>query len=515
MKKNSWILLAYLGLIGIAGFILVLRLTTPYGVGVSPDSATYIGGARNLLAGRGFFFNGSPITHFPPLYPLFLSAVGLLDNNLLHAARFLSAILFAINLGLVALVVYLAAGRNFLITTFAVLFFASSEPVLELHLWAWSEPLFITFSLACILLLSLYVIKPIWSWLIASALCLGFALITRYIGGAFLPAALVLVFVGGAGQKLARRVRDSLIWLGLACAPLIILSIRNTLMIGTATDRSFAIHPMSLSYYVPRIFTYMVAFIIPITLPNWAQPTIFALVAVTLLALFIILFKRPLRDTHWRSMGLVVSVSCLLFSVCYFVLLFISISFLDAKTTLDWRLLSPGFVLLTVAAFSAVWTISQSLKKPLVWWCFLVLIALFISMKIPDSVQSVAAFRTTGLGYTSKDWRHSQTVAFVQSLGGDQKIYSDGADVIGFLTEKDVPYFPEKYDPYTKSVNPLYDKEIADMCADTRASKALVVYIYSIPLRAYLPTKIELESACQLPVLQSFADGMVYGVKDR
>ena len=137
-----------IGAFGILAILLILWIT-PYGSGVNPDSITYFGAAKSILSGQGYSINGSPITHFPPLYSLFLAATNIAANNIVQAARILNAILYGINLGLIVLMVYLTTGRKFLTTTVAVFFFLSSGRLIELHASAWSEPLFITFSLVC------------------------------------------------------------------------------------------------------------------------------------------------------------------------------------------------------------------------------------------------------------------------------------------------------------------------------------------------------------------------------
>ena len=501
-----------MGLIGITAFALILWIT-PYGSGVSPDSTVYIGAAKSLLSGKGFFVNGNPITHYPPLYSVFLAAANLLANNLVQAARFLNAILFGVNAGLVAWLVYLTRGRNFLAATCAAFFFLSSAPFLVLHSYAWSEPLFITFSLACIILLSMYVIRPTLSFLIASSLFFGCALLTRYIGMAFLPAALVIVFVGGGGQPIGQRFRNTLIWFMLACAPLGVWLIRNMTMAGLAMDRSFAFHPLSVSSYIKDFISTTFEFLAPISLPAGIRPAIFGLFAALLIALLAIMFKWHLRDINWRSMGIVMAVCCLLFSFSYLLFLYISISISDASTPVDTRLLSPILVILIVGGFSLIWAISQTLNQPIVWWCFLLLVALSISTKIPEAIQSATGIKQNGSGYTAAQWHRSETIAFIKSITSDVKIYSNGADVIGFLTEKQSLTLPYKTDPTTLKANSQYNEEMKGMCRDTSDNKALVVYFNLISWRWYFPNQTELESTCNLPILQRFADGTVYGEK--
>jgi hypothetical protein len=75
MKKTVAAIIG-ITIIAILGFLIIL-VTTRWGIGASPDSVVYIGGARNLTTGNGFTMktvSGSPetITHFAPFYSLFL-----------------------------------------------------------------------------------------------------------------------------------------------------------------------------------------------------------------------------------------------------------------------------------------------------------------------------------------------------------------------------------------------------------------------------------------------------------
>jgi hypothetical protein len=443
------------------GFYIVLWMT-PYGTGVSPDSTLYFGGAKSLLSGKGFSIKGTPITLVPPLYPLFLAATGLLNNNFVQTTRFLNAILFGINVGLVTLAVFSTTRHYFTAATSAIFFF-SSTTLLEIHLFAWSEPLFITFSLACLILLSIYVVKPTSPLFIASSLSLGFALITRYVGIAFIPAALTIVFVGGAGQHFVRRLRVTLMWFLLACAPLGIFLVRNMMVSGsTVMNRSMLFHPMSVSAYIAKVIGTLFDFITPLSFPIEVRLAIFGLLAASIIAPFILLFNKNLTDINWRSLGIVVPASCLLFSFFYLLFLFISISLFDASTPVDSRLLSPVLVLLIVGAFSAIWTVSQTLKKPVLWWCFFFFLVLLIPIKIPDAIQSAAALHENGLGYTSKQTRDSESIAFIRSLDGDTRIYSNGEYVIDFLTQKESLSLPERIFSVSMKANPSYNNDIKE-----------------------------------------------------
>ncbi len=512
MRKSINVLfLLYVGLISIMAAAFSLWIT-PYGAGVNPDSIVYISAAKSILTGSGYSLAGDLITHYPPLYSIFLAVTGLFEKDLNQSARLLNATFFGINAGLVATAVYLGAGRSYLTTTLAVLFYLSSASILMVHSWAWSEPLFITLSLASIILLAKNVTRPSLALFSISAIFLGLALITRYIGLAYLPVALALVFLGGSGQPVSKRVRNTLAWCLLACAPLGLFLLRNTIQAGSAANRSFGFHPLA----VPRFFTDFISntfdFLAPITLPVGIRPALFGLLAVTMIIMLIVLFKWHKTDVNWRSISSVMALACLAIVISYMVFLYISIATFDAATPIIPRILAPIFVILIVGGFSAMWVISQSLKKPVVWRCFVAFVALLILIRTVDAAKSVVAIQTDGLGYTSRAWREFESLAFVRSLAPEVKVYSNGSDVLRFLIEKDSSLIPHKTNSNTLIANDDFDKEVEVMCRDITNNGALFVYFDQVK-RWYLPTGAEIKSICSLPVVHDFVDGTVYGVK--
>src|SRR4030066_167150 len=89
--QKRWILLIILAALSLVGMLGLWR-STPYGLGLVNDSATYVEGATSLLAGNGYVrVSGGgeikPITHFPPFFSLILAGLGLVGMDLLQGAR--------------------------------------------------------------------------------------------------------------------------------------------------------------------------------------------------------------------------------------------------------------------------------------------------------------------------------------------------------------------------------------------------------------------------------------------
>src|SRR3989337_1553357 len=93
----------------------VLLHSSPWGLGVSPDSVVYIGAARSLLWGHGFSLPAesapfAPITHYPPLYSSLLAVSGVVAADLLDGAIWLNVAVFSINIYLSGFLLFAALG---------------------------------------------------------------------------------------------------------------------------------------------------------------------------------------------------------------------------------------------------------------------------------------------------------------------------------------------------------------------------------------------------------------------
>ena len=81
---------ALIGVVGVCASAVMYQITAQ-GPGVTPDSTTYIETARALLARNGFFVNGQPVTHYPPVFPLLLVGVSSLCSKSARGGFFLPA----------------------------------------------------------------------------------------------------------------------------------------------------------------------------------------------------------------------------------------------------------------------------------------------------------------------------------------------------------------------------------------------------------------------------------------
>ncbi len=484
--------------------------TMAYGPGFSPDSTKYLAVAKNLLAGNGFYSNDISVAHYPPVYPLLLAAVNIFEtgDNLL-ASRLLHAILFGANVCLVVYAVQKCTDYSFWASALILFLFIFSSPLILIHSIAWSESPFIMFSLCTLLLCSYYCIRPSTKILLATSVISGLALATRYIGITLLPTTFLGIALFG-NKSIRHKIRDAFIAVIISCLPISIWVISNLIVAQSATDRSLVFHPIGIAHIKALIET-LYYFVLPVQSPKWIQAVIiFGIASALLLSIFKVLFQTVSRKESRNSFRFVLISLCLIFFFMYISFLAISISFFDAHTPLDFRILAPAFLVLVIAIVVLIWYLFQSPEQKFIKWGLLSLAILSIALNSRNAVLQIIDIHNNGIGYSSKSWRASETIHYLKSVSLNGNIYTNGADVFRFWIGTEAMILPEKVDETTLIPNDDYSEQLQYLCDDVREGDATIIFFTGIS-RSYFPKLSELVSKCDLPILMELNDGFIFG----
>ena len=489
-----------------------MYLITAQGPGVSPDSTVYIDAARALLRGNGFFVDGQPMTHYPPVFPLLLAIGGLFTGgDILLAARLLCALLFGVNVALVALAVYMCTRHSLLATGCTILLVLLSAPTISIHSMAWSEAPFIAFSMTGLILLSRHVVRPNLHHLVLASLMVGVAAVTRYVGITLFPAVALALLVL-SNQSFRHRIRNILLFFSLACLPLVSWLIRNMLIAQSATDREFAFHPFSFMH-AKNLIIQMYDFVLPISISGWTK-ALHVGVATTLFVLATrFLYQKTGIKPSTSPIGIVLPPILVIYSVLNVSFLFFSISFFDAHTPVDHRLLLPVFFALIIACTSVVKAFSEVWSQKWAWYGYVFLVLCSISINAVPAISEVVSIHHNGSGYTSRYWRKSASIAYLSRVPETMTIYSNGPDVIRFLTQKKANMIPPKVFAGTRRENARYQGEMSQMIHECEKGNAIIVYLDGITWRWYLPSKEEIESLFSISLAVAIEDGVIYGFR--
>jgi 4-amino-4-deoxy-L-arabinose transferase-like glycosyltransferase len=469
-SQPFWIVIV--SLFSLSGTIVVLY-STVWGAVLSDDSYHYISSARNLIAGRGFDL----IPHFAPVLPLLLSVGGLFKVDPLAAVRWVNAVLFGLNIFLVAWIVR-SQTNSPVFSLLGALLTLVVNTLIMVHSGAMSEALYISLLLIGFLVVASTYQKGSRGIPLATGLCFGLAATTRYIGVSLLMAGGIF-WLTEAGKSSRERLRNAFWFSAVGVIPLLLWIIRNQTLTGRPTSRIFSWHPISRGLWINALNTMFV----------WLSPGRFvhgkelAWLGGIGLVLFTWLGVVIFRDRHGLiRLGQSLYRCKLAFLIClgilaYWAVLIISRSFFDDRIPMDERLLSPFLVMgliLLVWSFARVWNRSRWLGRSIV----VVVSLMLLMVNLTRSVQMVQSYHQLGRGYSSARDHISETYAYLRNRP-NTPIYSNAYAAIYFWTGR--------------VTDPLPSREgIPVMKADMRQTGAYLVVFDSISLELYGVTEKEL-----------------------
>jgi hypothetical protein len=542
MRRVNGYTIFLLAVLGLSG-LLCLIYATRCGVGIHPNSVVYVSAARSLLAGHALVSppdsgTSKPMSHFGPLYPTLLAAIGLSGVDPLDGARWLNALIFAANIVGVGLLIAACSGGSTWTPVAGSLLALSSVPMLGAHATALTEPLFILLGFLGLFLLAAYFESSELLFLFASSFATGLAFLDRYAGAAFIVTGVAGLFLFSR-RGFARRLIDALSFSALSSSPMTLWLIRNLRGSGTATDRTLAFHPISVVHAKQALSTILQwtlpdrqvlsTFALPLLvnkLPVNAKEILFG-AGVTLLASYFLLLQRSKWINGVKSTVVPVASLAypprllLLFVPLYLLFLCVSMSLFDAQTLFNDRILLPVYVSgLVLTPYLALCLLRSSegirpARVMLILFCsaFLVSHLLRGSMWLVKSHNKGISMGQTSFG--TEAWHNSETLARTRSLAPAVPLYSNASDAIYILTGRPALIVPKKVDPTTRKVNQNYPSELAGMKERLEKEDGVMVYFSALKGRPYLPREEELVETLPLEIVFRGSDGTIYGVHHR
>lgn len=440
------------GLAGI-GFLAILWFTQN-GIGLWEDSFDYISAARGLLEGGRLgridgFGEFRPLTHFPPAYPWVLAGLEAIGIGAHAGARWLNALLFGgLILGSGWSVLYITRSAAWsILASIAVLL---SEPLIGIHRWALSEPLFLALTMLTLWSISFHLAGAEgWRSLWLAVLAASLVPLTRFIGiGIVIAAGAALLLF--SKRPPPARVKKSSLFVALAMLPTVGFMVRNYLVSSEAID-----YP-ALTWHPPGSQNWAEAFKLAL---NWLLPdstvlgmsdrlAIAAGIAGLVLLLACVLWAAVFFSRKRASEpGMQLFRMYLLFSAAYGAAFLSSVYLWRWVKLADERLILPlnwaGLVLL----LSALALAANRGPVPLRAVIWLGAAAMF-SIQIARARGLILTLPNDSPGFASERWRESETLAAVASFP-PVTLFSNEIQAIYFRADRMAVFVPTPYNPAT------------------------------------------------------------------
>jgi 4-amino-4-deoxy-L-arabinose transferase-like glycosyltransferase len=401
----------------------------------------YIGAARNLLSGHGLTIAwsttaGTPLTHYPPMFPFALALLGITGLDPWEAARYLNAALRSADLLLVALLAKRAGAGSPWAALIAAFLMLTSVHMEFVHGSAWSEPLFFVLTLLSLALVARYLANGSRLALLGAGVLVAGAVLTRYAG-------LTLVLTIVLALLWWRKPRAILMFVSVACVPPALWVLRNALLGGMLVgDRGIAWHGLSVQQLGQALFS-AVDWVLPSSLGSQLVSPDGDVRGLGIAGLVTV--GAGLGWYGWKQRGWLTSrdvdeeadlLSRLLgvFAVMYPAGIVVSMLAFDDLVQLDTRILSPTFVSLLILfsagaprALSRVWRAAW-LRAPVV----LGIVGLAAGYAIRFGVLA-STIHADGVMYSNAGWITSPTMEWVRTLPSDATVFSNAPDAVYML----------------------------------------------------------------------------------
>lgn len=508
---KKWVIIILM-LIGLAG-VLLLWYSTPKGIGVGYDSVYYLGSADSLLKGFGMgrfdaFGNFTPLTHFPPLYPLTLAAGGfLLHGDTVLAGRLVAAISFGCLIFLIGWLVYAYTGSP-LPSFFSAVIILLSPILIDVHLEAMSEPLFLLLLLSSLYLVERYLTREkIWLLVVAGLLA-GLSCLTRYIGVSVVATGvLAILFI--SKKPFGKRFLDGVIYGLIGVIPLGIWYLRNYLLTGTTANRTIIYHiPQK-----PRLLQGIR------TISNWILPVqtsliISYIVILVALAVLIILLFLYFRSNSSRQNEVPTGSDkrfvtiLLIFLGTYLTFLAVSLTFFDASTKLTDRILSPVYLILLILLLLVSWNLIAQKNSIYLIAVYVGLCILFLMGNLGDTRNLISDMRLEGRKFTGVAWQNSETIAALKQLPPTTIIYTNESLPVSFLLSRPVNPVPELVDRTRKQGTQDFENKMSTMLQTLYSSDGFLVIFKDTYTKNVYPPLEELTQG--LSLWKEYKDGVIY-----
>lgn len=493
--------------LSLLGMAIILYATSPWGVGVNPDTPSFVRAGRSLWTGHGYRLETAPLLFWPPLYPALVGLSSVMAIDPYEWSRWLGALSFGGTLLAMGLLLRWCAGPAAGWAAAGTFLLATSKGLLSVFSFVLTESLFLLLVAVTVLLLAQALERGRLRRLMAASGTAALAFLTRYPGLFFIASSALAILVLYPGER-RRRAMAAGLFTGIAVTPGALWLLGNHLAGGSSTGRQMAYHPMTAWEYVETAHATVMPWFVPWALPLKLSLAALAVIGIALGALLWRAWRRMRLPDEGRRRARIAFVVLGLFVAVYAAMLLFSKTFMDAWTFLDERILSPVFLCglaLAVCAAATEWVPTGNARaRRVLWVCAVVLAAAYLGR----GALWVSDARTNGLGLGSRAWRQSEVVQQVRALPPGTLVFANATSPLLYLTDQPIRAIPRKINPISRLPNPDHRAIVLAMCERLSREGGVLVYFNRCD-GGPLPVE-EIAPLVSLDLVTRCRDGAIY-----
>jgi len=475
---------------------MVLESTSLYGTGMSPDALNYVKTAEKIIEGKGYVsYDEKPYVHWAPLLPTVLAIIGWFGVKPLVAARFLNAFCF----GSIVFCSGLFFSKRIKSKLLVILGTASvllSFTLLEVSVFAWSEPLFILFCIFFVYCISEFAKTKSWKLLIFSAIFAILASLQRYVGLGVILSGGVFIFFFTSQSRWFERVKYSAIFGIISLTPIGLWLGYNKLRADTAA-LFYPDTDLTIIKELQRTLGEVTPWFITENVPPNFRLAILVIIILLLIGLVLIRHFMLGRDDSEKMLTKAGVVFVVVYSV------FTMTASILVNAVANVRLFSPTYVfvilLFLVGLESAAELLGRLFKAK--WLGYTVVAVLCSSWLIfyllPINNHAVEGYKKNGIGLNSVFWRSSPIIQWLNQHPIEGRIFSNEPLAIIFLT------------PVVAYMSPPKRISIEEFRTEMLPAKNYLVW-HKRHWRTYLYDLKELNSLFRLKLVEQLPDSLIF-----
>ena len=220
---------------------------------------------------------------------------------------------------------------------------------------------------------------------------------------------------------------------------------------------------------------------------------------------------RQLRQVREAARALGCPLACPFGTLSFLAL---SLSFMDAHTPLDNRILAPLMPVWVIMLVALAQVRAAAASGA---WQQLAMLALLFGISVsglPDFMSQFTAAVRYGDGFSDRRMNRAPIFNLAGGFSAEQAVYTNAGEFFYLLHNRQTLGLPHLYNPQTRMANPALDSELEAMLATLSETNGVIVWVDYMRFRDYLPTVAFLMDNFPLEVVASLEGGTVLKLRE-